>query len=294
LAPGDKFTTSDYVVVVTEITSGSPAGYNGRGYIEFKFLNGIVLKQISVLLKNTVVNDCYQHSGGTIETEYDPEWKGITDVDGVIFDLLTFFRESLIEFKEILNTFDNSCDEINILSNKIKEYELAFSKSNTSYTEPERLAMIQKIAELKTRFNLLLNCTGCTLSSSNLKSKAFRTSTPANCGPNAQSCIEKIDEMLDDANIVVPTCDDTKRINTMYAILKNPEKIAAKYPNFVNGAAAAIMINMYFAEQMKIQKPIDKYTFEYGIAKPLNLEIFDFITKGKGYNTPQKLDYKLS
>jgi hypothetical protein len=58
LAAGDVFTAGDYKVTITEITSGSPSGYNGKGYVEQMKLIGLpVAKKVAVTLENTVVND---------------------------------------------------------------------------------------------------------------------------------------------------------------------------------------------------------------------------------------------
>lgn len=92
LASGDKFTVADYTVVVTEITSGSSGGWNGKGYIEFRLINNIAISKVSVLLENAVINECYQLASGKVITEYDNEWKGILDIDNAIAEAKAFFE----------------------------------------------------------------------------------------------------------------------------------------------------------------------------------------------------------
>jgi hypothetical protein len=93
LAVGDVFTAGDYKVTITEITSGSQTGYNGKGYVEQMKLIGLtaggvpLVKRVAVTLENTVVNDCYELAGGKVISEYDPNWGGILDVDELISDV---------------------------------------------------------------------------------------------------------------------------------------------------------------------------------------------------------------
>ena len=100
LAVGDEFTAGDYTIVVTEIISGSPTGWKGKGYVKMKLVAGIVLKQISVNFENAVVNECYELASGSVVTDYDPNWGSVLDIDQIQNEIENI-RNEIIEFIEI-------------------------------------------------------------------------------------------------------------------------------------------------------------------------------------------------
>ncbi|NBA87265.1 hypothetical protein GVN16_15940 [Emticicia sp. CRIBPO] len=126
LAAGDEFTAGDYTVVVTEIISGSPAGWKGKGYIKMKLVAGIVLKQVSVNFENAVVNECYELASGSVVTDYDPTWGNILDVDDV-FSILDNYVDLQAELNDFLQIFSGSPEDVA----KLNEYKAKFHDLNS-------------------------------------------------------------------------------------------------------------------------------------------------------------------
>ena len=152
LAAGDVFTAGDYKVTITEITSGSPSGYNGKGYVEQMKLirvGGVsgaeptIAKKVAVTLENTVVNDCYELASGKVVSAYDPNWGGVLDVDDII--------ELSNEIIDFLDNF--KCDNVSKIDNYILNlttYEQNILK-NEIYSTIQKSQVSIKINELKTQ-----------------------------------------------------------------------------------------------------------------------------------------------
>jgi hypothetical protein len=137
LAEGNKFTAGDFTIVVEKIISGSPAGYTGEGYIEMRLVADIVAKRIGVTFTNAVINTCYELAGGKVETMYDPDWKGVADVDAAIEEI----KDLLSSLKSIYNKV---YDEVAVIDCSAK------SKSNINES-------IASIDEIKTNFSTIFD-----------------------------------------------------------------------------------------------------------------------------------------
>ncbi|MGG8495166.1 hypothetical protein ACQY1Q_02010 [Tenacibaculum sp. TC6] len=113
LKANDTFTAGDFPVVVREVT-GSNGVFSGWGYITLPFLENIKeiidavniatndsndengkggnvnigkYTRIKVVFKSVHINTTKQLTQGVVETDYDPTWGGILDVDEVIDDI---------------------------------------------------------------------------------------------------------------------------------------------------------------------------------------------------------------
>jgi hypothetical protein len=139
LVAGDKFTAGDFTIVVSSITSGSPAGYTGEGYLEMRLVAGIVAKRIGVTFTNAVINDCYELAGGKVETMYDPDWKGVLDVDEalglpLLLDKFIEIEKELIEF---IDLFNGTPEHVSKLDNLIRDLQAINTsiQSNPDYDQ---------------------------------------------------------------------------------------------------------------------------------------------------------------
>lgn len=258
LAAGDVVQAGDFNITITEVT-GTSSGWNGKGYVTVPYLNA----QVNIVLQNAVFNDCYQLTNAnssseqpTVFTAYDPNWGNVSDID----NLLANFKSSLQEMIEVMNNFSGKCDDVRALDKAVREYEQAFSQPNNIYNEAERTEMLAKINELKAKRDQLVSCADCTISGARIVASSDASS---DCGAKALQCRDALKSMLEKVKADDPgeKCDETKRLNTIFAVTKNPAKFK-KYPNFYNGAAVAVVINKYYQDNAN---KAHKITFEYGI-----------------------------
>ncbi|SEB52361.1 Fibronectin type III domain-containing protein [Tenacibaculum sp. MAR_2009_124] len=113
LKPNDTFTAGDFPVVVREVSGGNGV-FSGWGYITLPFLENIKeiidavniatgaatneegggdvnigkYTRIKVAFQGIQINTSKQLTQGVVETDYDPTWGGIIDVDDVIDDIV--------------------------------------------------------------------------------------------------------------------------------------------------------------------------------------------------------------
>jgi hypothetical protein len=112
LSAGDEFTAGDFLVTVTQITSGDKAGWNGEGYVTIKMGGLVELKRLAVTFDAAVVNSCYELSAGGVKTTYDPSWSNILDVDAVIEDFKALKNQLTGNYVEALDLINNlGCNE---------------------------------------------------------------------------------------------------------------------------------------------------------------------------------------
>ena len=97
----DVFTVGDFPITVKE-ANGSNGVYSGWGYVTYPFLGN---SRIKVVFNNVSINTDYQLFEGVVETDYDPDWSNIVDVDALIKGV-----EDL--FSEIENNIDAITDTI--------------------------------------------------------------------------------------------------------------------------------------------------------------------------------------
>jgi hypothetical protein len=168
LSAGDEFTAGDFLVTVTQITSGDKAGWNGEGYVTIKVGGLVELKRLAVTFDAAVVNSCYELSAGGVKTTYDPTWSNILDVDAVIQET----KEVIDELYDLFETFSGSiqekvkiCDALSILES---EFE-----SNTSLTEFQKANAGPIIEDVINSWNQ--TCYAC--ASSNLRTTQAESST---------------------------------------------------------------------------------------------------------------------
>ncbi|WP_255068288.1 hypothetical protein [Lacihabitans sp. LS3-19] len=133
LAPGDKFTAGDYTVVITEITSGDPAGYKGTGYVEMKLVAGIIAKKIAVDFTNLVVNECYEMASGEVQTQYDPNWGNVIDVDAGIDDVKSIIDKLTGKIENYDGTESSKQEICEGLNNVMQEIT-----NNNEFTETQK------------------------------------------------------------------------------------------------------------------------------------------------------------
>jgi hypothetical protein len=111
LGINETFTAGDFPVITREVT-GSNGNFSGWGYITLPFLENLKeiidavniltddgteknedninigkYTRIKVVFSGVSVNTSYQLTKGVVVTDYDPDWKGILDVDQVLDDV---------------------------------------------------------------------------------------------------------------------------------------------------------------------------------------------------------------
>lgn len=104
LGINETFTAGDFPVITREVT-GSNGTFSGWGYITLPFLENLKeiidaaniatggevnigkYTRIKVIFENVQVNSSYELTDGVVETDYDPDWKGIIDTDEIIDDI---------------------------------------------------------------------------------------------------------------------------------------------------------------------------------------------------------------
>ncbi len=105
LGINETFTAGDFPVITREV-NGSNGTFSGWGYITLPFLENLKemidaaniatggevnigkYTRIKVVFNNVQVNSSYELVDGVVETEYDPNWKNILDLDEVINDIV--------------------------------------------------------------------------------------------------------------------------------------------------------------------------------------------------------------
>ncbi|REH44485.1 fibronectin type III domain protein [Tenacibaculum gallaicum] len=104
LGINETFTAGDFPVTTREVT-GSNGRFSGWGYITLPFLENLKeiidaaniatggkvnigkYTRIKVVFDNVQINNSYELIDGVVETDYDPDWKGIIDTDEIIDDI---------------------------------------------------------------------------------------------------------------------------------------------------------------------------------------------------------------
>ena len=123
IAPGDQFTVGDFLLTVTSITSGSKAGWKGKGYVTMRLPMNVEIGRFSVLFTDAVINDCYELASGKVESEYDPNWGGVLDVDASyeeIKDLLSELKEIYTKVYDNIEVLDCTAESKSKVNNSIE------------------------------------------------------------------------------------------------------------------------------------------------------------------------------
>ena len=162
IAPGDQFTVGDFLLTVTSITSGSKAGWKGKGYVTMRLPMNVEIGRFSVLFTDAVINDCYELASGKVESEYDPNWGGILDVDQTICNIKNIINDAQILILQITDEFELISCEPEVLTkyrNRINDVEALKDRINKAcdISDQEKLDLIAKIDDLKNACICVLN-----------------------------------------------------------------------------------------------------------------------------------------
>jgi hypothetical protein len=147
LAVGDTIRAADFDIIVTEVLSGGPDGWNGVGYTEIPYLKNT---RIAIDLKGVVVNGCYELVGGTAQSAYDPNWGGVTSVDSTINNFEELLRNTIVDARYLANNYDDSKqqkEKANDLINQISY--LRQQVNNSSLTDAEKQQAIAALSQLE-------------------------------------------------------------------------------------------------------------------------------------------------
>ncbi len=133
LAPGDVFYAADYSIHVTE-ASGGAGGWSGKGYVEVLLPLGVT-STVAVTFSGIAINDCYELTNGTVETEYDAN-KQLLDVD----EILDALKELLPNVKLFAQHYRGTAEDIE--NAKFLEQQLEAAKAallaNDSYDATDK------------------------------------------------------------------------------------------------------------------------------------------------------------
>lgn len=105
LVPGDYFYAGDYRVDVSDATLQNNV-WTGEGSIDITLMSGIKLP-VRVRLDGVALNDCYEMTGGTVRTLYDPNWGNVVSVDDII-GTIENIKQTYRELQEFLKVYDGS------------------------------------------------------------------------------------------------------------------------------------------------------------------------------------------
>ena len=140
---GDIVRCGDFNITIIEV-SGSPAGWNGKGYVTVPYINA----QVSIILKNAVFNDCYQLTNAnataelpTVFTEYDPDgWeKNIASID-YAFKGLDAIKQDLLD---LFQNFENTPAYKEKIRLKLAELEDLINNASSKQLDPDVKAELQ-------------------------------------------------------------------------------------------------------------------------------------------------------
>jgi hypothetical protein len=125
LAVGDVFTAGDYNVSVIKIESGNPEnGWKGKGYINFNFMSATSSNSVpiglEVDLKDVKVNDCYELTGGSVVSVYDPKWEGMVDLSNISI-VSNKIKQLTTEVKELLKVYTGTSGQKASIVSKLND-----------------------------------------------------------------------------------------------------------------------------------------------------------------------------
>ncbi|WP_028526233.1 hypothetical protein [Runella limosa] len=196
LAVGDSFNAADYTITVTEVAppSGGQTGlaggaWSGRGYVSVLPPMGVT-QNVAVTFDNISINDCYELVNGKIETEYDPNKRGILDLGE------TKTKDVLGEVSDLLSQYNGTQKEKNEIDKLMEEFKSSIEK-NLSISEENKQLALQKYNEALTLWTTLKNCSNA---APNLRKSVESTEVCPN--PSA------ISEKLSESNLYIPTIED--------------------------------------------------------------------------------------
>jgi hypothetical protein len=133
-----------------------------------RLVAGIVAKKIAVDFTNLVVNDCYEMAGGSVVTQYDPNWGGILDLDpenplnplGENPNQAETLIANNDRLSVILENFTCSIEQRAELNKIISENDELAQKAqqNEDYSVTQKAELLAGVNLIKSNINNLLAC----------------------------------------------------------------------------------------------------------------------------------------
>ncbi len=183
LAPGDTIRAADFDIIVTEVTGGGSAGWNGVGYTEIPYLQG---SRIAIELTGVVVNECYELVGGTAQSAYDPKWTEVKPIDEVVTNAVTAIKDLLAVYTP------NDKAKLEEYTKKLDEVKQAYQEDDGIPQEAKE-AIIHNTTIIQAKLNELVSCDSLSNSPN-----GRRTATAC---PNPQDLIDMMNEGLPESTI---------------------------------------------------------------------------------------------
>ncbi|MFD2099908.1 fibronectin type III domain-containing protein [Flagellimonas iocasae] len=137
LEPHEVFRAGDFPVTVVEI-QGNNGRFSGKGVITVPYLADT---KIAVGFTNIKINTDYELIDGIVETNYDPSWGNIGNVDAFVEDIGNLFNS----ITELLSNYRGTEEEVSLLQELNQQQdaniaELLFSPHITAETKNELVA----------------------------------------------------------------------------------------------------------------------------------------------------------
>jgi hypothetical protein len=107
LGVNEVFTAGDFPVTVVEV-EGNNGRFSGQGFITVPYLANT---KIAVEFTNIIVNTDYELIDGIVETNYDPTWGNIGDLDAFVEDIGNLFNAII----ELLTNYRGTEEEVSLL-----------------------------------------------------------------------------------------------------------------------------------------------------------------------------------
>ncbi|MEY8779621.1 fibronectin type III domain-containing protein [Allomuricauda sp. XS_ASV26] len=107
LGVNEVFMAGDFPVTVVEVQRGNGL-FSGKGFITVPYFGDT---KITVGFTNIIVNTDYQLIDGLVQTEYDPSWSNIGDVDAFVEDIGELFNA----INELLSNYTGTEEEVSLL-----------------------------------------------------------------------------------------------------------------------------------------------------------------------------------
>lgn len=119
LGVNETFTAGDFPVTVKEVSGGN-GSFSGWGYIVVPYLQDT---KIAVTFEGVQINTDYQLIDGIVETDYDPEWSGVDDIQDeidAIVDLAVGVLDLLEDVVDRIREGELTGEDIDAVIDRIK------------------------------------------------------------------------------------------------------------------------------------------------------------------------------
>ncbi|WP_424987712.1 deaminase domain-containing protein [Flagellimonas alvinocaridis] len=150
LGVNEVFTAGDFPVTVVEV-QGSNGRFSGQGFITVPYLADT---KIAVGFTNIIVNTDYELIDGLVETEYDPSWGNIGNVDAFVEDIGNLFNA----ISELLQNYTGTEEEVSLLQelNQKQDDHISELLSSTHITTETKNELVANQEVYKTISNDLI------------------------------------------------------------------------------------------------------------------------------------------